>query len=91
MKMNGSGGRCNKTRTRVNGCFKAPYSVDSSGGGGAANESFIHSAQLLSCGAILRGVILIYCLSQFGFFMSAQFCSTGESSKIEKKTSLTEF
>lgn len=40
-----------------------------------------------------------YCAASFwsivyhslDFFMSAQFCSTGESSKIEKKTSLTEF
>lgn len=57
-----------KPEPEFNGCFKAPYSVDSGSGGGAANESFIHSARLLSCGAILRGVILIYCLSQFGFF-----------------------
>lgn len=76
----------------ANGCFKAPYSIDGSSGGSSggsgssANDSFIHSARLLSCEAVRRSVILIYCLSQFGFFMSAQFCSTGESSEIEKES-----
>lgn len=81
-----------KPEPELTDALKLLIALTAAAGGSAANESFIHSARLLSCGAILRGVILIYCLSQFGFFfMSAQFCSTGESSKIEKKTSLTEF
>lgn len=57
-----------KPEPELTDALKLLIALTAAAGGGAANESFIHSARLLSCGAILRGVILIYCLSQFGFF-----------------------